>query len=255
MCFKTASQFRRDALRPFRPAANRLGRRILAACVLPILACMTGCFPGGLGALDVFIPTEEELDALREAQREFDEFADSLPLISVRMVNATDTIARIEINASVDFGDFVEGTNLDSIAETFLGAPILAESVDSATVFVLPGGTATGEIRCGQSINISASAPYNLDLGFFGGGETFTFQSGNVSFSGAGSSSDGGFTGDTVAVTRVLRPDSDALDCVTNTIEIRIDTAATGGGIETDPDTGEETVTASTPGAGTITIE
>lgn|GEM_PF-1506361 len=221
------------------------GSFVVTAVGMAALLCLAGC---GLTDLLGYIPTEEELELYNWELKEFNERVENLPLLAVRIVNNTDVIASVELESGMAgpepdlFGDlpYLE------YEEPYL------TPVDGQTVLIAPGGTATGTIKCGEVIGVSAQAPFD-EPSFDYGGDAFGLyvSPGNIDFSGIGSPG-GGFEGDSITTTRFVRPAEDGVDCEADVLVIQIDTIATGKII--DEETGE-LLQAKKPGTGTLSVE
>lgn len=187
---------------------------------------MTACGPdnplSALAALASF--SEEEFEALAQEAQAFNELIEALSLVDVRIVNNTDVIAEIEIQSAIPQPD--TEAIFFGLPQPDVGFPSF-ETIDSKTVRVLPGGTVTGSIKCGEVIGISIRAPFNApSADRFNDNFGLFIQPGNVQISGIGLADDS-FTGDIPAMVRFVQPDTDALDCANGTLVIRIDTPAT----------------------------
>lgn len=175
------------------------------------------------------------------------------PDVSVRIVNNTDATARVALATS-------------AIWESGCGFGILGpnpgdpnyDEADSQNLLVSANGTATGTIKCGEIFGVSVAAPYDLpdDTYYYSDYGTYAYgmyvDAGNITLSGAGVSSDSGFTGDTVSLFRYVRQVEDNLDCDADTLVITIESLGTARVI--DPDTGA-IISSATPGTGTVSIE
>ena len=187
---------------------------------------VAGCGPGNplsaLAALASF--SGEQFDELSAELETFNEMVEALPSAAVRIVNNTDVIAEIELASAVE----------DLISDSpFLGIPPIEggfssfTSVDGKTVQVLPQGTASGTIKCGQVIGVAIRAPSaGVRIDLFNDSFGLFISPGNVQLSGVGVADDS-FTGDILAVVRFVRPDEDGFDCQNGTLVIEIETAAT----------------------------
>lgn len=234
-------------------------RSVLPAAVLGAALSVVGCDGGGLGGLAGLlgaIPSAEEIESAGRQFEQFNVLVDNLPSIAVRIVNNTDATAGINLVSGLtapqpdaflfDFGYFGEEAYLSTI--------------DEQSVLIAPRGTATGTLKCGEVIGVSASAPFdevffdfNYGYGYgYGGGEFDLYvSSGNVQFDGSGTTGSN-FEGDTITTVRFLRPDEDGFDCETDVLVIEINTAAVD--VVVDQETGE-VLQPKAPGSGTLSIE
>ncbi|MFQ5413771.1 MAG: hypothetical protein ACE5E6_04860 [Phycisphaerae bacterium] len=223
-------------------SARRRGRhgRPLAVGLVACAACALAACVGPFGDLLALVPSEEELAA-------FNERVAALPSVAVRIVNNTDVLASVKLEVSMPG---LESEVLGAVGGV-AGADILNQ-IDSRELLISAGGAATGSIKCGETIGISARAPFDASgFGFTSSGFGPFFEPGNIQFSGTGAS-DESFTGDIVSTVRLIRPAVDGIDCETATLVIQIDTP----GVEevVDPDTGA-VVTPAAPGTGTVLVE
>ena len=187
--------------------------------------------------------------------RQVQQAIDALPTVNVRIVNETEVEATVYLASAIkppttppEFGPMLY---------PYDGGEYL-ESADEKSVRVVGGGTATGALKCGETIGISATAGgnpgyddiyYYSDYSYMSG---LYLSPGNINLSGAGATADGDFTGDVVSSIRYIKPADHGLDCSAGTIVIRIQTPGTPSVY--NEQTGQ-LVTRGDMGTGTVTIE
>jgi hypothetical protein len=172
------------------------------------------------------------------------------PDVAVRIVNDTGGAASVNL---VSAGQ----PPAEPASFGYVGGMEYYSSVETRTVLVDADGTATGTLKCGDVLAIAVKAPFDADAATFGYAYDANdmyglyLEPGNCALAGAGVAQSG-FTGDTFALLRYVRPAEDGLDCATRTLVITIDAAGVPSVV--DPDTGEVTVSARL-GAATLSIE
>jgi hypothetical protein len=178
--------------------------------------------------------------------------AENWPDVSVRIVNNTDAAARVALIAAGEAPTPPGG---------FPGYPTgdpYYEQADQDDLLVSANGTATGTVKCGGLIGITATAPLDLSLdsSMYGWGYYDLFglyiDPGNVTLSGVGVSGPDEFTGDTLALVWFVRPTEDGPDCTSETLVITIESL--GAASVVDEATGQVTSSA-TPGTAVVSIE
>ncbi len=205
----------------------------------------------GAGALTVLCGCPGLLEAAAYQQRLADwlKGTDNWPRVSVRIVNNTDAVASVYL-ASAGLGPPLPAI-LSYPGDT---AYVVAET---RSVLVDARGTATGDLKCGEVLGMSVKVPFDVDTASLGylsyTGDTYGLylEPGNSVLSGAGVGQTG-FSGDTFALVRYVRPAEDGLNCGTQTLVITIEAAGTPSVV--DPQTGQ-LVTSARPGAATVSIE
>ena len=260
-----------------RPNLLRLAK--LVACA-GIVGSMGGCptLPFGDGQVDPFnILSGEDLDPFCTEPGAcgtpvFDRFGDGddqwvdpyevfleslvdLPSVTVRIVNNTASAAQVDIESSVAEPETIGEDEFYPMDPWMDEMGPYYFPLDSQVVTLAAGGTATGSVKCGDVIAISALVPTDADGNMF----YPIFPSGiyvapgNVQFSGTGSLIDSGsFTGDTLSSGWMVRPADDGLDCEGGVLVITIDTSSTRSVY--DDETGALVVGAAL-GAGTVAVE
>ncbi len=221
---------------------------MLAISALMVTAGCGGGFP--LGALGL---SDEDLEAFGAAQADFNQQIESLPSITVRIINETSAIARVELASGASGPEFPIPEGFEGIADPFAPEEPFLQSIDSQVVLVAPGGTVSGPLKCGEVIGISATVPADAESFGFGTDAFGLFiSSGNIALSGIGEAAQRDFSGDTVGGARFVRPGVDGIVCRTDTLVVRIESPAS----ETiyNPETGE-LLAGGSPGAGTLSIE
>jgi len=199
------------------------------------------------------IPTQQDIEAFNQQEQDFKQKIDSLPSITVRLVNNTDMIASVDIESGLSGAPVPAFFSELSIFGQTSNDNTNLTTVDSQSVLIAAGGEVTGTIKCGELFTVSASAPFDkISFDGFRGKDFGLFvRSGNIQFSGLGTSGED-FEGDTVSTTRFIKPDQDGVNCESDTLVIQIDTVATDDVF--DADTGELTQ-AKSPGTGTVSVE
>ncbi len=220
---------------------------MLAISALMVTA---GCGESSLVTLGL---SEEDLEAFGAAQADFNEQIESLPSITVRIVNETAAIARVELASGASGPAFPVPEVVEGFADPFVPEGPFLQSIDSQVVLVAPGGTVSGPLKCGEVIGISATVPADAESFGFGTDAFGLFiSSGNIAFSGIGEAAQMDFSGDTVGGARFVRPEVDGIVCGRDTLVVRIESPAS----ETiyDAETGA-LLAGGSPGAGTLSIE
>lgn len=235
-----------------------MSKRLLASTTLigvALLLSLTACVDpfGALGAYSDLLPSSEEIRAwqnydaqVAQAQEEFE----NGPSVAVRVVNNTPAAARVVLASAMEAPPPPD-------MDMFYGDVGYPPITVTETVVVAPGGVATGAVKCGDVIAVSALAPldgvpfYASD--YFGVSDMYSYtEPGNVVLTGTGAPPEHAFSGDIVNTVRLVHPATDGLDCTANTLVITIETAA--GESVYDPATGT-LVSGAAPGSGTISIE
>jgi hypothetical protein len=220
---------------------------------LPVAGCINPF--ADLGALQDILPSAAEWQQYEQDLAQFNDTVANLSAVAVRIVNDTDLVARVELTSAVEFPQLPgDETYIPDFADETTWTPI-----DTQTVLVAAHGTATGTLRCGTVLGLSASAPaqpggdtYSADAGPYG----LYFPEGNIALGGVGAAGEEDeeavFSGDVLNTVRFVRPADDGLDCTTGTLVLTITAPATP--TVYDPTTGD-LVSAGTVGAGTVSIE
>ncbi len=139
------------------------GGAMLAISALMVTA---GCGAGSpLGALGL---SDEDLEAFGAAQADFNQQIESLPAITVRIINETSAIARIELGSGASGPEFPIPEGLEGFADPFTPEEPFLQAIDSQVVLVAPGGTVSGPLKCGEVIGISATVPADAESFSFG---------------------------------------------------------------------------------------
>lgn len=258
-----------------RSRARSTSRLALVSSLL--LWAGAGCdSSGALGLLELFLPSDEELAAWEEAMQAFHDEAQTLPSLSVRMVNTT------AVTALVGIGAASEGPKAPGILAEESCVPDVPNPTDVDWIMVLvePGDTAVSTVKCGQVIGVCANVPSDVPdiwglgqricgsanvvsgmLGMWFDEECalctmgYGGRGGNVRFSGAGTPTPAmthQLADNSLSGPRYLRPDEDGLDCETGTLVIRIDAPGT------PPVIGDQTwdlMVEATPGTGVLSVE
>ena len=180
----------------------------IASCfaLFGLTSTLTGCgaiLPFALLGSGGFGDLGATFDAIDAAFTELEQQIDATPFVEVRVVNNSDVTAEVHLISGIQGPEPSEFINADLGFFSFIGEfGFNIIEADRQTVLVAPGGTATGELRCGDMIGLSAVAP--IDGGAnprdfrdfdhsFGSNDSIDLfvPTGTVSFGGIGTSNDG----------------------------------------------------------------
>ncbi len=243
----------------------------LSIVSLALISTLTGCgaliplalLGSGFGEFaDGFGDIGASFEAFEQAFDEFEQQVEATPFVEVRLVNNSDVTAEVRLVSGIDGPDPGEVIDADLGFFSFIGEVGFGVfEIDYQTVLVPAGETATGEIRCGSVIGISAVAPIedgadsrnfrDFDHGFGHDDDDIDLfvPAGTISFDGAGTSNDG-FEG-ALSTKRFLEPATEGLDCMSGALVVTIDTNSNASVV--DATTGE-LIDAADLGRGSISI-
>lgn len=239
---------------------------MILRCILPGIMAVA---VGGCGASTPFgsstsserespagspFPDDEALQSIFQGFDAFNELVESLPSLTVRIINNTTATARVELVSGL------QGPEADFFGDFFGFDPLPSESLplseaDAQSVLVAPGGTANGQIKCGQVIGVAVIAPFDQpEIDFRSSQFGLYLASGNVQLSGIGTAQEEGdpFTGDLITLARFVQPEQDGIDCQSDVLVITIDTTARNNVHDTESG---ELIVAAAPGSGTLSLE
>lgn len=211
------------------PPANTCVRYTRAAAPLALLISLLPL--GGCGDTVYcyfnYCPTTEDL-AEDAAWEEFYQKVTDARSLALTVVNQTGVIVAVNV---------ASGFQEPPCSYCDLPSDPVRRVAEVATL-VGANGSATGEIKCGEFLVVSATAPYDVAPPLFYEFECgMSVPQGNVSFVGLGSTGESDLVGDIVSGTRCVVPVSDGFNCENDTLVITI--TGLGHDATFDPTTGD----------------